>query len=138
MDAALGTYALDVLVELMDGRKLEAIGTFVVAEPLDVSSSVTVSKGKEAVMRASLAVDLYSRVPNGTKATLEAVSFPEGWIVEGKKNRGVEFDRQNIRKIAKMNFKLPTNIAAGEYPVELTLTWNKRVWHLKHTVKIMH
>ena len=129
-DLAVGSYTLIVTAEMGGGKQAQSSTTFTVVEPLQAQMSTNpepVVVGNTPT-KFTVEVDVFSAVPNGMKCDVELTSIPAGWELEGNKKRGLEIDREDARHAMKFNFKLPSIVAAGTYPLDATVTFRGRVW----------
>lgn len=134
-DLAVGSYTLLVTAEMSDGKQAQSSTTFTVVEPLQAQMSCSpdpVVVGNTPT-KFTVEVDVFSAVPNGMKCDVELMNVPAGWELTGGKKRGLEIDREDARHAMKFNFKLPSIVAAGAYPLDATVTYRGRVWKT-HTV----
>ncbi len=134
-DLAIGSYTLLVAAEMGGGKQAQSSTTFTVVEPLQAQMA---SRPEPVVVgslptKFTVEVDVFCAVPNGLKCDIELTNIPAGWELEGNKKRGLEIDREDARRAAKFNFKLPSIVAAGAYPLDATVTYRGRVWKT-HTV----
>jgi hypothetical protein len=136
-DLANGTYALQVVVTLKNGRQVTATGTFRVVEPLQAQ----VSSNPDPVVivgptRVDLIIDVLSEVPDGFKGVGTIVTKPDGWEVQGESTKSIEIGHKHARGVARFRLRLPSNTPAGDYHMETTVTWHGRTWKLPHTVHV--
>ena len=133
-----GTYTIQVKAELENGKQVFATRTFTVVEPLQVR----LSGEPEPVAivgntKYTLLLDIFTAVPVHTKTEAEITKFPAGWILEDKRQRGVEIDGEDKHKIAKFRVRIPSTTAGGTYPIEMKVTYGERTWVVSHTVRVI-
>lgn len=133
---SVGSYALQVVAELGNGKQVHSAITFAVVEPLQVQMS---SDPQPVAMvgqtKLSVKVDVYSAVPNGMGGTVELTKIPQGWEIKSAK-RGFSIDREDGNRAIFFDFKIPSTTPAGDYDFEAAVTWNKRTWKVQHTVHV--
>ncbi len=133
-----GTYTVQVRAELENGKQVFATRTFTVVEPLQVR--LTGEPEPVAIVgntKYNLLLDVYTAIPFHTKTQVEITKFPSGWILDDKRQRGVEIDGEDKHKIAKFRVRIPSTTAGGAYPIEIKLTYGERTWTVNHTVRVL-
>jgi hypothetical protein len=133
-----GTYTLAVRADLENGKSVYATRTFSVVEPLQVR--LTGEPQPVALVgntKYTLLLDIFTAVPFHTKTEVEITKFPAGWVLEDKRQRGVEVDGEDKRKIAKFRVRIPSTTAAGSYDVEMKVNYGGRTWVATHTVRVL-
>ena len=136
--AVPGAYTLVARAMMPDAKQVESTVSFSVVEPLQVQ----ISSDPQPVAiigstRLGVDVDVVSAVPNHFSGDAEITSMPAGWELEGPRKRRVDIDREDGRKVTRFAFKLPSTTPAGDYPVQVLLTWHGRQWPLKQTVQVI-
>jgi hypothetical protein len=136
-DLANGTYGLQVLVTLKNGRQLSAASTFTVVDPIQAQVS---SRPEPVVIigptRVDLTVDVLSEVPDGFKGTVALVSKPDAWEVQGALSKTLEIVHKGHSGASTFRLRLPSNTPPGDYHLETTVTWHKRTWRLPCTIQV--
>lgn len=133
-----GTYTIQVRAELENGKQVFATRTFTVVEPLQVR--LTGEPEPVAIVgntKYNLLLDIYTAVPVHTKTEAEITKFPAGWILDDKRQRGVEIDGEDKHKIAKFRVRIPSTTAGGAYSFEMKVTYGDRTWVVSHTVRVL-
>ena len=135
---ALGSYILTVAVETEDGKKIESAAAFAVVEPIQVQmSSDPQPLAILGPTKLEARVDVQSAVPDHFRGDVELITYPAGWEITNGKKHSLLVDRQDGHEISRFALKLPSNTAAGTYPLEATVTWHGRVWHTHTTVMVI-
>jgi hypothetical protein len=135
---ALGSYVLTVSVETDDGKRVESAAAFAVVEPIQVQmSSDPQPLAILGPTKLQALVDVQSAVPDHFRGDVELVTYPAGWEVTNGKKHSLLVDKKNGHEICKFEMKLPSNTAAGSYPMEATVTWKGRTWHTHTTVTVI-
>jgi hypothetical protein len=130
-----GSYTLTVTANMPEGKQVQSTVSFKVVEPLQVQISsdpqplAIVGPTKLAVL-----VDIFSQVPNGMRCDVSVDTAPPTWVLDGASKRRTSVDRKGGHTVVKLNFKVPSNTAAGDYPVAVTVRYKGREWPLKQTV----
>ncbi len=132
-----GTYTIAVTVDLENGKQVYSTRTFTVVEPLQVR--IFGDPDPVAIIgttRYDAVIDITSAIPRHMKADAEITSMPSGWTID-KKRRSVEVDGEDKRGLFHFRFKLPSTTAAGNYPIEATVTYKERTWMVRYVAKVV-
>ncbi len=135
---ALGSYVLQVAAETEDGKRVESSASFAVVEPLQVQ--IAVDPNPVAILgptKLDVKVDVLSAVPDHWRGDIELVNVPAGWESKNGKKHSLLIEREDGHAVSHFNVILPSNTAAGSYPIEATVTWKGRVWKLRTTVTVI-
>ncbi len=135
---ALGSYILTVVVETEDGKRIESAASFAVVEPIQVQMN---SEPQPVAIlgptKLTVNVDVQSAVPDHWRGDVELVTYPPGWEITNGKRHSLLVDRQDHHGVSHFDFKLPSNTAAGSYPIEATVMWKGRTWRVRTTVIVI-
>jgi hypothetical protein len=135
---SVGSYMLTVTVELEGGKQVQSAASFTVVEPIQVQMSSTPDPVSiVGQTKLTVSVDVFSAVPNHFHGDVELTNAPSGWQLEGGKKRVLYIDREDSRRAVDYVLKLPSNTAAGDYPLEATVTWHKRTWKARTVAKVI-
>lgn len=135
---ALGSYILTVSVETEDGKRVESAAAFAVVEPIQVQMSS--DPQPVAILgptKLEARIDVQSAVPDHFRGDVELVTYPSGWELTNGKKHSILVDREDHHEISRFVLKLPSNTAAGTYPLEATVTWKGRVWRTHTAVTVI-
>lgn len=135
-DLPPGTYTLQVTVDLDNGKQIQSSTSFTVVEPLQPQIStqpdpVTVV----GPTTFAVVVDVYNANPGQMNCEVDLLTIPLGWeLVDNKRTKlPLTVDKEDSHANRQFVFKLPSTTPAGDYPLDATVTWHKRVWKL-HTI----
>ena len=82
-------------------------------------------------------VDVQSAVPDHWRGDIELVTYPPGWEITNGKKHSLLVDREDRHEVSRFDLRLPSNTAAGSYPLEATVTWKGRIWRVRTTVTVI-
>lgn len=135
-DLPPGTYTLQVTVDLDNGKQIQSSTSFSVVEPLQPQMStqpdpVTIV----GPTMFTVVVDVYNANPGQMNCDVELLTIPPSWeLVDNKRTKlPLTVEKEDGHASRQFVFKLPSTTPAGDYPLDATVTWHKRVWKL-HTV----
>ena len=134
-DLPPGTYTLQVTVDLDNGKQIQSSTSFTVVEPLQPQMStqpdpVTVV----GPTTFAVVVDVYNANPGQANCEVDLLTVPPGWELENKRTKlPLTVEKEDSHASRQFVFKLPSTTPAGDYPLDATVTWHKRVWKL-HTI----
>lgn len=138
-DLPIGSYTLTVTAELDNGKQVQSSASFSVVEPLQ-PQIVTVPDPVTVVGPTTFAVsiDVYNATPGEMNCNLEITTVPAGWELENKRTKlPLTIEKQDGRGARQFVFKLPSTTPAGDYPIDATVTWHKRVWKLRTVAHVL-
>ncbi|MDE2126121.1 MAG: hypothetical protein KGJ62_05990 [Armatimonadetes bacterium] len=122
---AVGSYTLDVTVDMGKGRQLHTDAAFSVVQPLQVQMSANpATVVVNGPSRANVDVSVFSAVPNGMTGNVQLTGFPSGWILQGGAKRSVHVDRADAQRVVRYQFNVRSDTPPGDYPVSAVVTWH--------------
>ena len=134
---APGSYTLTVITELAGNRQATASAAFTVVEP--IQAQMFSDPDPVAVVGPTtfdVGVSVYSAVPDHARTEVTLVTVPTGWQLQGAAKHSLTVEKEDGTAETRFTFHLPSTTPTGDYPLEATVKWNNRVWHVKHTAHV--
>ena|GEM_PF-1577861 len=134
----LGSYILNVSVETEEGKRVQSSASIVVVEPIQVQMSA--EPNPLAIIgptKLEVKVDVQSAVPDHWRGDVELTTYPAGWEIRNGRKHSLLVERQDAHAISTFNLQIPSNTAAGTYPLEAVVTWKGRTWKVRTVVNVI-
>ena len=135
-----GAYTLTATAELSNGRQIQSSASFLVVDP--VQPQISILPDPVTVVGPTsfaVSVDVVNANPGQMNCDIELQNMPTDWEVEGgRKKLPLTIDREDARGARQFVLRLPAATAAGDYPIDATVTWHGRVWKLHTVAHVIH
>ncbi len=132
-----GTYTVNVVATLYDGRQVSASTTFNVVEPIH-AQFIPTPNPLIVVGNTKLTVGLRitNFIPDHFRGILQLTTIPAGWILNGLQQRSVAVYGKGATDTIPLKFEVPASTQPGDYNIDGKIVWFSRTWDLHCVVHV--
>lgn len=134
--AVPGFYQVSATCQLDTGAVVGGTSSFTVVEPIRLA--MTVEPDALTILgpvEVRVVVDVTSAAPGYTRGELE-VAAPAGWEVKGRARKSFSVPRENGTSRSQFFLSVPSSTQAGDYMLDVTVTWHGKTWKAHRVVKV--